>query len=266
MAGARRSGARSSGSRSASDGRRRSRSCDGWRSCLDGATLVAVLALAVMLRRRRGATRAYRPSVIDPTAEFFDDSVVHELRLWINSRDWETLKTNFLSNAYYPADLQWKTTTVRNVGIRSRGNGSRSGFKPGLRVDIDRYSSAQKFLGAEVVRAAQQHAGPVADARVAQHAVLPAHGPARIARSLRASLRQRQVRRPLHHRRVGGQIVPDATVRRGRAATSSTTTTRRMRRRTTSRTAAATRRATCRCRSSPRRTRTTRAPRSSPIW
>ena len=56
-------------------------------------------------------------------------------------------KTNFLSNAYYPADLQWNTTTVRNVGIRSRGNGSRSGFKPGLRVDIDRYASTQKFLG-----------------------------------------------------------------------------------------------------------------------
>jgi spore coat protein CotH len=83
----------------------------------------------------------------DPTAEFFDDSVLHELKLWINSRDWETLKTNFLSNAYYPADFQWQTTTVRNVGIRSRGNGSRSGFKPGLRVDIDRYSTTQKFLG-----------------------------------------------------------------------------------------------------------------------
>jgi hypothetical protein len=83
----------------------------------------------------------------DPTAGFFDDSVLHDLKLWINSRDWETLKTNFLSNAYYPADLQWQATTVRNVGIRSRGNGSRSGFKPGLRVDIDRYSSTQKFLG-----------------------------------------------------------------------------------------------------------------------
>ncbi len=85
--------------------------------------------------------------VLDPTADLFDDTVLHDLKLWINSRDWETLKTNFLSNAYYPADLQWNTTTVRNVGIRSRGNGSRSGFKPGLRVDIDRYASTQKFLG-----------------------------------------------------------------------------------------------------------------------
>jgi len=85
--------------------------------------------------------------VADPTDAFFDGSVLHDVKLWINSRDWETLKTNFLSNAYYPADLQWNTETIRNVGIRSRGNGSRSGFKPGLRVDIDRYASTQKFLG-----------------------------------------------------------------------------------------------------------------------
>ena len=105
--------------------------------------------MAAMLVAASSAAHAQviPPAAIDPTADFFDDSVVHELKLWINSRDWETLKTNFLSNAYYPADFEWKGTTVRNVGIRSRGNGSRSGFKPGLRVDIDRYSTTQKFLG-----------------------------------------------------------------------------------------------------------------------
>jgi len=105
--------------------------------------LLVALAASVFVA---ASSPAHTQVALDPTAEFFDDSVVHDLKLWINSRDWETLKTNFLSNAYYPADFQWKTTTVRNVGIRSRGNGSRSGFKPGLRVDIDRYSSTQKFL------------------------------------------------------------------------------------------------------------------------
>jgi spore coat protein CotH len=106
--------------------------------------LQVVLAVAMFIA---AVSRTHTQIVLDPTAEFFDDTVLHDLKLWINSRDWETLKTNFLSNAYYPADFQWKTTTVRNVGIRSRGNGSRNGFKPGLRVDIDRYSSTQKFLG-----------------------------------------------------------------------------------------------------------------------
>jgi len=84
---------------------------------------------------------------LDPTAAFFDDATVHDLKLWVNSRDWETLKGNYLSNQYYPADFVWRDQTVRNIGIRSRGTGSRNGFKPGLRVDFDRYASAQNFLG-----------------------------------------------------------------------------------------------------------------------
>jgi spore coat protein CotH len=77
----------------------------------------------------------------------FDDSALHEIRLVVNSQDWQALKERFLENTYYPADLQWKGRVVRNVGIRSRGTGSRSGVKPGLKVDFDRYSSTQKFLG-----------------------------------------------------------------------------------------------------------------------
>lgn len=78
---------------------------------------------------------------------FFDDSVLQEIRFSINSKDWATLKDNYLSNEYYPCDFTWRGQTVRNVGIRSRGTGSRSGIKPGLRVDFDRYTSGQRFLG-----------------------------------------------------------------------------------------------------------------------
>ena len=107
---------------------------------------VLLLALAASMFVA-ASSPAHTQVALDPTAAFFDDTVLHDVKLWINSRDWETLKTNFLSNAYYPADLQWNAEIIRNVGIRSRGNGSRSGFKPGLRVDIDRYASTQKFLG-----------------------------------------------------------------------------------------------------------------------
>jgi spore coat protein H len=43
--------------------------------------------------------------------------------------------------------VTWNGQTVRNVGIRSRGLGSRDSSKPGLRVDFDRYSTSQQFLG-----------------------------------------------------------------------------------------------------------------------
>ena len=48
---------------------------------------------------------------------------------------------------YYPADFVWNGQTVRNVGIRSRGRGSRNANKPGLKVDFDRYVDKQEFLG-----------------------------------------------------------------------------------------------------------------------
>jgi spore coat protein CotH len=83
-----------------------------------------------------------------PTAaDFFNGDVIQQIELRVNSDDWEKLKENFQENEYYPADFVWNGITVRNVGIRSRGFGSRSGTKPGLRVDMDRYSSKQTFLG-----------------------------------------------------------------------------------------------------------------------
>src|SRR5688500_3072744 len=79
--------------------------------------------------------------------EFFDDSVVHDIRLTVNSKDWAALKQNYKENIYYAAALTWRDVTIRNIGIRSRGLGSRSATKPGLRVDIDRYSVDQTFVG-----------------------------------------------------------------------------------------------------------------------
>ncbi len=115
----------------------------GPRSSKRKTSLVAAVGLAVvaLLSLRATAQQA------DPTAPFFDNTVLHNIYFTINSRDWQTLRDTFLDNTYYPVDFKWGETTVRNAGIRSRGNGSRSGAKPGLRLDFDRYTSSQKFLG-----------------------------------------------------------------------------------------------------------------------
>ena len=106
-------------------------------------TLRGVVLLVVF-----GALAAV-PSVVRAQSmdEFFDDGTVHEIRIAIQSKDWAALKQNFTENTYYPVTLRWRGVTVPNVGIRSRGLGSRSGTKPGLRVDIDHYSAKQEFLG-----------------------------------------------------------------------------------------------------------------------
>lgn len=92
---------------------------------------------------------AFTPAVphAQNSSDLFNGDVLQRIELRVNSDDWEKLKQNFTTNEYYPADVVWNGMTVRNTGIRSRGLGSRSGTKPGLRVDMDRYSSSQTFLG-----------------------------------------------------------------------------------------------------------------------
>lgn len=87
------------------------------------------------------------PALAQTQDQFFDDSSLQEVRLTISERDWATLKAQFEENTYYAADLTWRGVTVRNVGIRSRGGGTRSGTKPGLRIDINHYISNELFLG-----------------------------------------------------------------------------------------------------------------------
>jgi len=79
--------------------------------------------------------------------DLFSGTAVTALQVTMHSRDWEALRANFTANTFYPADVTWNGVRVRNVGIRSRGLGSRSGIKPGLELNFARYSSRGQFLG-----------------------------------------------------------------------------------------------------------------------
>jgi len=89
------------------------------------------------------APRAQGPAAKD----LFDSTKLQEIRLSINSRDLAALRKNYNDNTYYTADLTWGTMKVRNVGVRSRGHGSRNPYKLGLLVDFGRYTTGQTFLG-----------------------------------------------------------------------------------------------------------------------
>ncbi len=81
------------------------------------------------------------------TADLFDSTTLRRVDLQLHSSDWNKLKENFQTNTFYPADFVWNGQTVYNAGIRSRGRGSRNTHKPGLKIDFDKYSTNQKFLG-----------------------------------------------------------------------------------------------------------------------
>jgi len=87
------------------------------------------------------------PASAQTSDDLFNPQALQKVELWMHSADWDKLKQNFQENTYYPADMTWSGMTVYNIGIRSRGLGSRSSTKPGLRVDFDRYSDGQHFLG-----------------------------------------------------------------------------------------------------------------------
>src|SRR5687768_7811164 len=87
------------------------------------------------------------PAAAQTQDDFFNPEVLQRVELWMHESDWAKLKATFQENTYYPADMTWNGITVHNVGIRSRGLGSRREQKPGLRVDFDRYSDGQQFLG-----------------------------------------------------------------------------------------------------------------------
>ncbi len=81
-------------------------------------------------------------------ADLFDDTNLHDIWLEMSPDDWAALRANFMDNTYYRCSVIWSGgVAVQNVGMRSRGNSSRSGIKPALKLDFSKYVSGQKFLG-----------------------------------------------------------------------------------------------------------------------
>src|SRR6185295_2834956 len=110
--------------------------------------LLIALVLMVVLGGLLAAQSMPAPVVPPlPSDALFDDTVVHDIFITVNSRDWQALKDNYLDNTYYPANFRWRDQIFRNVGIRSRGHTSRSPVKPSLRVDFNRYITDGEFLG-----------------------------------------------------------------------------------------------------------------------
>jgi spore coat protein H len=107
--------------------------------------------IALMLATGLSAARV--PAARAQTADdLFNDKVVHEIRLTINSRSLSDMRAKYNSNEYYTADFQWRSIRLRNIGIRVRGGaGSRNPTKLGLRIDFNRYTKGQEFLGVKSI-------------------------------------------------------------------------------------------------------------------
>ena len=66
----------------------------------------AVVALLVTALSRVAAQSPTPAPVLDPADAFFDDTVLHEIRLTINPKDWQALGIHYLDNTYYTCDFR----------------------------------------------------------------------------------------------------------------------------------------------------------------
>lgn len=92
------------------------------------------------------------PVTVETSEDLFAGDTVHDVHLYIHSRDLQRLRSKYLENTYVPADLVWRQTRVRNVAVRSRGGlATRDPVKLGFRVDMNRYNPRQTFLGLRAI-------------------------------------------------------------------------------------------------------------------
>ncbi len=89
--------------------------------------------------------------VTDASTPLFDGRKLHQVELAMAPEDWAALRQDYLAETYYPAAFRWGSEVVERVGVRSRGNGSRSGVKPALKVAFDKYGKQQRLLGQKSV-------------------------------------------------------------------------------------------------------------------
>ncbi len=87
------------------------------------------------------------PAAAQTSDDLFDPTVLHDIELTMKPGDWDALQAYYLSDTYYPADMKWREVVIAQVGVRSRGSGSRNPKKPGLKVDFGRYLDDQTAFG-----------------------------------------------------------------------------------------------------------------------
>jgi spore coat protein CotH len=101
--------------------------------------LLTPVVLAALVLVSAPSSRAADP--------IFNQGTLHEFRIVMDPADWKSLRQNFFGNQYYAANISVDGEVLEQVGVRSRGKGSRNGEKPGLLIDTNKYVSNQEFHG-----------------------------------------------------------------------------------------------------------------------
>lgn len=118
---------------------------------------VWILTLPLMLSACAGGNN---PTAADPASPpappaasartplaVFEPTVLHDVQVSMSPNDWADLQEFFQDDQYYAADVTIDGERVQQIGVRSRGEGSRSGIKPALKLDFNQFVKGQRFHG-----------------------------------------------------------------------------------------------------------------------
>ena len=95
---------------------------------LAGVLLTLIVAVPMVVRVHGVSVRPVQtvlPAL--PSDALFNDTVLHEVRLDINARDWQTLKDNYLTNEVLPVRLpvEWPSGAQRRHSFARPGQPQR---------------------------------------------------------------------------------------------------------------------------------------------
>lgn len=80
--------------------------------------------------------------------DFFDGSQLHDIRLTMDSADWQRLHEKYTDKkTNYKCTFEWRDIRIDNVGLHTRGTGSLNPIKPGMGLEFAKFDVNQTFLG-----------------------------------------------------------------------------------------------------------------------
>ncbi len=89
--------------------------------------------------------------------KLFDTSYVHSINIDVSSDDWQNMLDNARAEEYISCDVTIDGTTIKNVGIRPKGNTSLSNVESmdserySFKIKFDKYDDGKNYMGLDKI-------------------------------------------------------------------------------------------------------------------
>ncbi|MDP3582743.1 MAG: CotH kinase family protein, partial [Ignavibacteria bacterium] len=100
----------------------------------------------------------------DNSWKLYDDSQVAQVNITMNQAAFDWMMANYMSDSAHVCSFKFKNkyidTTITNVGIRIRGNTSRSAQKKSFKISFNDFEKGREFFDVEKLNLNGEHNDP----------------------------------------------------------------------------------------------------------